>query len=171
MVLRQVSSNCQQLLPLGHIYACRDSHLGRTHIKIKSTPRGLLQSLACPPRRDMRLVRSLVLRKSNITIDPHHHLLRGPYMIRRKLQHRLIHLCDQRQHWSLQLLFIHRLALIKPDTVVMPLQPTQEFQRRFRKMRSHLSIVNAGPPYDVVAGFQSFSCILASKGQVHLWNP
>src|SRR5258707_1386282 len=90
----------------------------------------------------MVLIRPLVFAEANVPIDPHHDLLRRPDMHRRKLRHRLIHLADQLQHRLLQLSFKQTPASLKPNPIVIPLQPPQKLQCIVRKVSSHTAIVN-----------------------------
>ncbi len=128
-MLCEMTSNRKQLLALRHINSSRNKHLLRAHVKIKSSPRSLLQPISHPPRGNMRLIRLFVLAETDVAIDAHHDLLRRPDVHRRELNHGLVNFADQREHRGLQLTLVNCLALVKPDAVIVALQPPKKLNR------------------------------------------
>ena len=58
-------------------------------------------------------------------------------MLRREILHRLVDLLDHREQRFLQLLLIHRLALVEPGSIVVSFQPPQKTESRLREVRAH----------------------------------
>src|ERR1700722_19853032 len=94
----------------------------------------LFQTFACPPGRDMTLVRSFVGREPYVAINPHHTFLGWTNMGRCEVLHGHVHGLDDRQHGLLQLALKPRLLSFKPIAPVVAFEAAQEPQPRFTKI-------------------------------------
>src|SRR5580765_445775 len=122
----QKSANRKKFVALRHPDTSENEQLFCREMEVEARPCGLVEILQVEGRRDVGLIRTLVLGETRIPIDAEHSLLHWRHIPRREFRKLCIdrvHQCFER---STNLLLVDVLAWLEPFALIVALEPAEE---------------------------------------------